>query len=281
MNNKIVAVGPDNSAEGLIQQAIVNKVDVGTMERLLAMRNQIKAEQAKEAFDRALAKFQAECPPIRKDKAVNDKFGKLRYKYAPLDTIVAQVKGHLQKNGFSYTTDALVEEGWVTAVCKVTHELGHSEVSNFKVPVDKDSYMSAPQKFAAALTFAKRYAFCNAFGILTGDEDNDANDFDSSPVEDKAVPVVVYDNPETTKNDPAPWKKKAPAEMALASRVKALKQEIKDIADKTVLVPLEGKQAYEDWVFEMTSMDLSTQTEENLKNIINALLETIHGKVKK
>ena len=27
---------------------------------------------------------------------------------------------------------------------------------------------------AAAQTFAKRYAFCNAFGILTGDDDNDA-----------------------------------------------------------------------------------------------------------
>ena len=35
--------------------------------------------------------------------------------------------------------------------------------------------MSAPQKFASAMTFAKRYAFCNAFGILTSDEDVDAN----------------------------------------------------------------------------------------------------------
>ena len=34
--------------------------------------------------------------------------------------------------------------------------------------------MSQTQVEAAALTFAKRYAFCNAFGILTGDEDTDA-----------------------------------------------------------------------------------------------------------
>ena len=33
--------------------------------------------------------------------------------------------------------------------------------------------MSDSQVVAAASTFSKRYAFCNAFGILTGDEDND------------------------------------------------------------------------------------------------------------
>jgi ERF superfamily. len=34
--------------------------------------------------------------------------------------------------------------------------------------------MSDTQHVAAALTFAKRYAFTNAFGIMTGDDDNDA-----------------------------------------------------------------------------------------------------------
>ena len=34
--------------------------------------------------------------------------------------------------------------------------------------------MSAQQQYGAASTFAKRYAFLNAFGISTGDEDNDA-----------------------------------------------------------------------------------------------------------
>lgn len=271
MNKKeIVATHQETSAESLISQAITHKVDVGTMERLLAMRNQIKAEQAKEAFDRALAKFQAECPPIRKDKAVNDKSGKLRYKYAPLDTIVAQVKGHLQTNGFSYTTDAVVEEGWVTAVCKVTHELGHSEVSNFKVPVDKDSYMSAPQKFAAALTFAKRYAFCNAFGILTGDEDNDANDFDTSPIEAKAVPTITYDDHEAT----APWKKKSPKEMSETATVNKQRRQIKELVDSIVLNPLNTKEEYEKYVFEQTLMPL---VPENYEAIVAELTKVKNG----
>ena len=42
------------------------------------------------------------------------------------------------------------------------------------MPVDAGAYMNEAQKAASALTFAKRYSFCNAFGILTGDEDDDS-----------------------------------------------------------------------------------------------------------
>ncbi len=73
------------------------------------------------------------------------------------------------------------------ATCKITHILGHSETSTFEAPIDKDSYMSAPQQYAAASTFAKRYAFCNALGILTGDEDNDAVGVGSKTQEKKSV----------------------------------------------------------------------------------------------
>jgi ERF superfamily len=36
--------------------------------------------------------------------------------------------------------------------------------------------MTAPQKYASALTFAKRYSLINILGIATGDEDTDATD---------------------------------------------------------------------------------------------------------
>jgi hypothetical protein len=39
-----------------------------------------------------------------------------------------------------------------------------------------EGYMTAPQKYASVLTFAKRYALCNALGISTGDEDTNVTD---------------------------------------------------------------------------------------------------------
>jgi hypothetical protein len=67
------------------------------------------------------------------------------------------------------------DRGLVKVFCRVVHKLGHEEVSEMEVPLGaKTAIMSQSQQVAAASTFAKRYAFLNAFGIMTGDEDNDA-----------------------------------------------------------------------------------------------------------
>jgi hypothetical protein len=159
----------------LIAQAIDKNVNVETMEKLLAMRTQLKSEWARDQFHVALAAFQAACPIIKKAKEVMNKDGKsVRYRYAPLDSIVTQVKDLLKEHGFNYRTDAKIEGRSVEAFCIVTHNAGHSERSSFLVPIDPEAYMSDAQKFAAALTFAKRYAFVNSFGILTADEDTDS-----------------------------------------------------------------------------------------------------------
>lgn len=155
---------------GLFKLAIESKAGADTLERVMAVRRELKAEAAKEAFDRAMAAFQSECPIIEKKK-----FGaKNAYKYAPLDQILVQVKDLIRAHGFCFTLTSDIEQGWVKAICKVTHEAGHSVPSEFKAPIDmKNPMMTDPQRYGGAMTFAKRYAFCNAFGILTADEDLD------------------------------------------------------------------------------------------------------------
>lgn len=197
-HEKKTEIAPQNqSAESLISQAINKGVSVDTMERLMKMRREMKEEYAKEQFDKSLADFQSECPVIKKTKNVlnKDKVS-TRYKYAPLDAIVNQVRPLLQRHGFSYSINAKVENSTVMAIMKVTHRAGHSETSEFQIPIDPDAFMNQQQKFASALTFAKRYAFCNAFGILTGDDDDDgvhAGMVDEKPkAEAKKVPSVDY-----------------------------------------------------------------------------------------
>jgi hypothetical protein len=166
---------PDSSMEKLITHAIDKNIGVETMEKLLAMRRELKAEWARERYHEALSDFQAECPIIEKKTVVMNKGGVTeRYRYASLEDILSQVKGLLREHGFNYKTDATVEGTFVTATCVATHKFGHSESSSFAVPIDKDAFMNEPQKFASALTFSKRYAFKNAFGIQTGDADDDA-----------------------------------------------------------------------------------------------------------
>lgn len=166
---------PSTQVDSLISQAIDKNVSVETMERLLAMRRELKAEYAREQFNLAMSQFQTNCPVIKKTKAITTKTGAIAYRYAPIESIVSQVKHLLLEYGLSYAIDTKTEGENVTAICTAKHSLGHTESSSITVPLGrKTEVMSDTQVVAAALTFAKRYAFCNAFGILTGDQDTDA-----------------------------------------------------------------------------------------------------------
>ena len=153
---KIEPVPPD-TAEMLIAKGIEHNLPVESLEKLLAMRSELKREKAREQFFKDLATFQAKCPVITKTKEVLNKDKKtLRYKYAPLDEIIKQVGGLLKKYGFSYTIEPVNDGELMGSVCVLHHKDGHSESAKFTVPLDKDAYMNEPQKYASALTFSSR-----------------------------------------------------------------------------------------------------------------------------
>jgi len=197
--NEEVAIMPNqgkSEIDNLIGRAIDQNVPVESLERLLAMRRELKAEKAKELFDAAMATFQGECPVIKKKKAGGSvKNGPVAYYYAPLEDIVVQVRPFISKNGFSYSIKTEVtqndkNETKVESTCIVKHIAGHSESSAFKVPLGAQTgIMSAPQVVSAAATFSKRVAFCNAFGIMTGDNDTDAASTGISAFE-KAMEII-------------------------------------------------------------------------------------------
>lgn len=160
-------------------QAVVNAaIEHGRSEiisELMRIRTEMAGEAARDAYYTAMSSLQASMPIIRKDKEVcNKNSSTVRYKYATIDSIVQQVMPVISAHGFSFRFETSHEDGVVRATCVVTHTGGHSERSDFFATIDPGAFMSAPQQFAAAATFAKRYAFCNAFGIITGDADDDA-----------------------------------------------------------------------------------------------------------
>ncbi|HEX9060871.1 MAG TPA: ERF family protein [Clostridia bacterium] len=159
---------PQDEATALISQAIDKNVPVETMEKLLAMRRELKAEKSQEEFNKSMASFQSECPTIEKTK---QGYG---YKYAPLESIIEQVKVLLAEHGFSYKFNTNEKENGLIIYCRVNHIGGHSEDSQVFIERENTTKMNASQQSGAVMTYGKRYAFCNAFGILTGDEDTDA-----------------------------------------------------------------------------------------------------------
>lgn len=170
----------DFNMQSLVSQALTEKVDIATMEKLLSIRKELKSEWAKEQFDLNMAGFQNECPVIEKKKSAKDG-EKLLYKFSPLDYIVKKIKEEdlFEKYGFSYT---FITENTPTSIkvtCIAKHRAGHSEQTTMETPLaTKTSIMSSPQQYAATITFNKRYAFMNAFGVVVEDEDTDAQGVD-------------------------------------------------------------------------------------------------------
>lgn len=185
------------SVENMIMQAIKEGTPVETLERVLAMRKELKAEYAKEQYDIAMSGFQSECPIIKRVKeGSKTKSGQLAFKYAPLEVIIKAVQPMMQKYNLSYNFKPMKNEaGKITDVrCYATHINGYSDFS--EMPVTEGggtSLMSGSQISAASITFSKRYAFCNIFGIVTEEEDNEnelPKDAPAEPSVRERLPII-------------------------------------------------------------------------------------------
>jgi hypothetical protein len=159
----------------LLAQAVQNNVNVEILERLLVIRRELRAEAAKEAFDDAMRAFQGECQPIIKRTVVPTKSGATAYKYAPFEELDMHTKALRAKHGFSFSIETETLDKHVRATCIVRHIGGHEYIPKpYGVPLSiGTAVMSNTQIVAAALSFATRYAFKNAFGLTIVGEDNE------------------------------------------------------------------------------------------------------------
>lgn len=161
----------------MLTLAIEKGVPVETLEKLMALHERVSDRQAASEFAAAFASFQHACPLIYKASTANvaTKAGsKFSYTYAPLDEIARTVGPLLHEHGLSYTWDSDVKERMLCATCTLRHVNGHSVTASFTAPTETSAGMSEQQKFAAALTFARRQSLVQVLGLTTTDEDTDA-----------------------------------------------------------------------------------------------------------
>lgn len=158
----------------LYAMAIQKKTDVATLERLQVLVERHEARESKKKFDAAISAFQIECPIIKRTVAGHDS----KYKYAPLDHVVFQIKPLLQKYSISFRFTSKPSDGGTTVTCHVS-AYGHTETADAWMPKDSGksstgrNLMSDPQQMGVALSYAQRYALQLALGIVTAGEDKD------------------------------------------------------------------------------------------------------------
>lgn len=120
------------------------------------------------ALAAALAKAQAAFPVIGRDKEVTVQTkagGSYKFKYAPLDTILAAVRKPLSDNGLAIV-QLLDEDVLVTSLM---HESGAILSGRTPIPASEGI-----QAYGSAITYLRRYAIQALLGIAA-EEDDDGN----------------------------------------------------------------------------------------------------------
>lgn len=121
----------------------------------------------------ALAKFQGQLEQPKMNSTVKVKTrtgGEYSFKYADLSECKAAARKALSENGLSVTQ--LVEDDY-SVNTMLLHSSGQWISSRLRMPVNTN--VADAQTIGAAITYAKRYAFCAILGIVA-DDDNDANE---------------------------------------------------------------------------------------------------------
>lgn len=121
----------------------------------------------------ALAKFQGQLEQPKMNSTVKVKTrtgGEYSFKYADLSECKAAARKALSENGLSVTQ--LVEDDY-SVNTMLMHSSGQWISSRLRMPVNTN--VADAQTIGAAITYAKRYAFCAILGIVA-DDDNDANE---------------------------------------------------------------------------------------------------------
>ncbi|MBZ9922682.1 ERF family protein, partial [Mesorhizobium sp. BR1-1-7] len=156
------AMTPMEMAYHLIQ----NGADLGSVKEMLAMSKELAADQARMAFEEAVALAKAEIGPVtRNAKGHNDK------RYADFAAYARAVDPIITKYGLSYrfrTTQA----DRITVTCILAHKAGHFEENDLSGPADTSGSKNAIQAIGSTLTYLQRYSLIQALGLSASNDDD-------------------------------------------------------------------------------------------------------------
>ena len=161
--------------ENMIMMALAKGYEPDTLERLFALQERFEANEARKAFNMAMAKFAKTRPAITKTKHVQ--FSNVDYWHADLAEANSILGKALAKCGL-HTRWTVADDGGalITVACVLAHEMGHSESVSMVAPPDKSGNKNEIQQRTSTVTYLKRQTLLSVTGAAAEDEDNDGED---------------------------------------------------------------------------------------------------------
>jgi hypothetical protein len=205
---------------GILQIAVQQGANVDKLAKLLELQERWQANQARQAYNAAMAKFKQKPPKITKNKHV--KSDDTEYDHATLDHVTEAITETLSAVGISHTWK-MCQSPQISVTCVLTHEMGHSEETTLTASPDTSGSKNSIQAIGSTVTYLQRYTLLAAVGLAAAGTDNDGRAADEER------------KPKTSEERVAEclsWIKEAPDLIALQRNFVGACQEAQKINDK-------------------------------------------------
>jgi hypothetical protein len=161
---------------GLLQMAVSQGADIEKLSKLMDLQERWEANEARKAFNAAMAKFKANPPRINKNNHVKVNFkdgGGMEYDHATLDEVVGAITPALSAVGIRHRWEPEQRDGRIIITCILSHDLGHSERTTLSAPPDMSGKKNPIQSEMSTTTYLQRYTLLSATGMAASGTDND------------------------------------------------------------------------------------------------------------
>lgn len=158
----------------MLERALTSGASVEMMEKLLTLQERWEANNARKAFDAAMAAAKQSLPLIVKNREVDftSSKGRTHYRHEDLAGIAKQVDPILAEHGLSYRFRTQVEGPMVTVTCIVSHRDGYSEENSLSAGRDESGNKNHIQAVGSTITYLQRYTLKAALGLAASQDDD-------------------------------------------------------------------------------------------------------------
>lgn len=177
----------------MLDRAVSTGAPIETLEKLMGLQERWEANQARKAFDAAMAAAKAEIPTIGKNREVDftSSKGRTHYRHEDLSEIARVVTPILARHGLSYRyrTASPVNEP-VTVTCIISHRDGHSEENTLSAGRDDSGNKNHIQGVGSTITYLQRYTLKAALGLAASDDDDAKRAEEPGPISSEQLTAL-------------------------------------------------------------------------------------------
>lgn len=200
--------------------------NIDQLERMMQMKRDFEADEARKSFNAAMSKFRGICPSIEKDSVVDftSKTGvRTYYEHETLNGIMLTISEALSDCGLNpgYTSGTN-SKNEIEVTCTVTHKDGHSISTKLACAPDESGGKNAVQAIGSIVTYLQRYTLKMALGLSAGHDNDARNEPEVSFIDEqqiKDLEVLINKASKTTEQCLKHWSGQAKIELSSLSEV--------------------------------------------------------------